>query len=62
MTLLFIIFALLTGMACGLFFAGVRNQAVPLSDAQIDALWAQCANGKSFEATVRAVERAHNII
>lgn len=61
MTLIYIIIALLTGIAAGLFFSGVRNQPTPLSDEQIDALWAQCANGKNFESTVRAVEKAHGI-
>lgn len=61
MTLLFILFSFITGFAGGIFFAGIRFQPQPLTEDQVNSLWNQYANGKDFEATVRAVEKAHGI-
>lgn len=43
----------------GLVSSYVMKQRLrPLNDDQIAALWGEYANGKDFEKTVRAVERA----
>lgn len=60
MTLLFIIFAFVTGFSGGVFFSAWRYRPNPLSDQQVQSLWSATID-QPFEDKVRAVEKAHGI-
>jgi hypothetical protein len=55
MTVIYVIIAFVVGY--GVCRYSNKHSIEPLSENQVDMLWSECSNAKSFHYTVRAVER-----